>query len=283
MRLPARRRHRPRRPVVPLSRSLSRSFPGTTANYYSQVPGQTDANFVGTGWALSGGARIVSTVRADGRTGTVLELPSGAVAISPPICVTSGYPTARTMVRNVVGSEGVFVSVSYAGANYQSTGTGARQRHGLDALNGRSTSTPPRSRDGSRFSSSSSAGGKSQQIPDLQLLGRPPDVQIRDPRADSLLRVFTAFTPSHRGGSGPPLVCVHGFTGTWRMWELVLPMLERDHDVLAPTLIGHAGGPPINRRVHRRHARRRRRARDGRGGVRQRPTSSATRSAATSR
>ncbi len=43
----------------------------------------------------------------------------------------------------------------------------------------------------------------------------------------------------------PPLVCLHGFTGTWRTWELVLPMLERHHDVLAPTLVGHAGGPPL--------------------------------------
>ncbi len=41
------------------------------------------------------------------------------------------------------------------------------------------------------------------------------------------------------------MVCLHGFTGTWRAWELVLPMLERHHDVLAPTLPGHAGGPPI--------------------------------------
>ena len=32
---------------------------------------------------------------------------------------------------------------------------------------------------------------------------------------------------------------------TWRSWELVLPALERHHDVLAPTLAGHAGGPPI--------------------------------------
>jgi pimeloyl-ACP methyl ester carboxylesterase len=54
-----------------------------------------------------------------------------------------------------------------------------------------------------------------------------------------------AFTPSHRGGSGPPLVCLHGFTDTWRTWELVLPELERHHDVLALTLPGHAGGPPI--------------------------------------
>jgi pimeloyl-ACP methyl ester carboxylesterase len=52
------------------------------------------------------------------------------------------------------------------------------------------------------------------------------------------------FTASHRGGSGPPLVLLHGFTDTWRIWELVLPALERRHDVLAPTLAGHAGGPP---------------------------------------
>jgi pimeloyl-ACP methyl ester carboxylesterase len=54
-----------------------------------------------------------------------------------------------------------------------------------------------------------------------------------------------AFTPSHRGGSGPPLLLLHGFTDTWRTWELVLPALERAHDVLAVTLAGHAGGPPI--------------------------------------
>jgi pimeloyl-ACP methyl ester carboxylesterase len=53
------------------------------------------------------------------------------------------------------------------------------------------------------------------------------------------------FTPSHRGGSGPPLVLVHGISDTWRTWELVLPQLERRHDVLAVTLAGHAGGPPL--------------------------------------
>jgi pimeloyl-ACP methyl ester carboxylesterase len=53
------------------------------------------------------------------------------------------------------------------------------------------------------------------------------------------------FTPSHRGGSGEPLLLLHGFTDTWRTWELVLPALERRHDVLAPTLAGHAGGPQL--------------------------------------
>jgi pimeloyl-ACP methyl ester carboxylesterase len=55
----------------------------------------------------------------------------------------------------------------------------------------------------------------------------------------------TSFTPQHRGGAGSPLVLLHGFTDTWRTWELVLGALEREHDVLAPTLAGHAGGPPL--------------------------------------
>ena len=54
-----------------------------------------------------------------------------------------------------------------------------------------------------------------------------------------------AYTPAHRGGEGSPLVLLHGFTDTWRCWELILPALEAEHDVLAPTLAGHAGGAPI--------------------------------------
>jgi pimeloyl-ACP methyl ester carboxylesterase len=46
--------------------------------------------------------------------------------------------------------------------------------------------------------------------------------------------------------TGQPLLCLHGFMDTWRTWELVLPALERHHDVLAPTLPGHAGGPAID-------------------------------------
>jgi pimeloyl-ACP methyl ester carboxylesterase len=69
------------------------------------------------------------------------------------------------------------------------------------------------------------------------------DVRGREVRTGLLSPVFT---PAHRGGSGPPLVCLHGFTGTWRVWEPVLAMLERRHDVLAPTLPGHAGAPPID-------------------------------------
>lgn len=42
------------------------------------------------------------------------------------------------------------------------------------------------------------------------------------------------------------MACLHGFTDTWRSWDLVLPALERRHDVLAPTLLGHAGGPSLH-------------------------------------
>jgi len=57
------------------------------------------------------------------------------------------------------------------------------------------------------------------------------------------------FTPFHRGGSGPPLVLIHGFTDTWGTWELVIPRLERDFEVLAVTMPGHAGGPPVQEPV----------------------------------
>jgi pimeloyl-ACP methyl ester carboxylesterase len=54
------------------------------------------------------------------------------------------------------------------------------------------------------------------------------------------------FSAQHRAGAGEPLVLLHGFTDTWRTWELVLPALQASHDVLAVTLAGHAGGPQID-------------------------------------
>jgi pimeloyl-ACP methyl ester carboxylesterase len=46
------------------------------------------------------------------------------------------------------------------------------------------------------------------------------------------------------------MVCLHGLVDTWRTWELILPALERHHDVLAVTLAGHAGGPALPGEVH---------------------------------
>jgi len=50
---------------------------------------------------------------------------------------------------------------------------------------------------------------------------------------------------SYRGGSGPPLVLLHGVQGSWRIWRPVLPYLEPVHEVYAPTLPGHRGAMPI--------------------------------------
>jgi pimeloyl-ACP methyl ester carboxylesterase len=59
------------------------------------------------------------------------------------------------------------------------------------------------------------------------------------------------FTSHHRSGSGTPVVLLHGFTDTWRTWDLVRVRLERDHDVFAPTLLGHAGGPEVGEQLRR--------------------------------
>jgi len=42
-----------------------------------------------------------------------------------------------------------------------------------------------------------------------------------------------------------PLLLIHGFTDCAGTWERVLPLLEPHHEVLAPSLVGHRGGPPV--------------------------------------
>jgi pimeloyl-ACP methyl ester carboxylesterase len=48
-----------------------------------------------------------------------------------------------------------------------------------------------------------------------------------------------------RAGQGSTLVLLHGVSMSWRVWRPVLPMLVRRHDVFAPTLAGHRGGPVL--------------------------------------
>ena len=49
----------------------------------------------------------------------------------------------------------------------------------------------------------------------------------------------------HRGGTGEPLVLVHGIGHTWRGWKPMLPVLERQFDVLAPDMPGFGHSPPL--------------------------------------
>lgn len=49
----------------------------------------------------------------------------------------------------------------------------------------------------------------------------------------------------HRGGSGEPLVLVHGLGHTWRGWKPMLPLLEPRFDVLAIDLPGFGHSAPL--------------------------------------
>src|SRR5690242_13876297 len=73
-------------------------------SFYSPVPGEGYDVFSASGWTLSGGAQVVPATVSDGSEGSVLELPAGAKAVSPPTCVNNAYPYLRTMVRGSGGS-----------------------------------------------------------------------------------------------------------------------------------------------------------------------------------
>lgn len=84
------------------------------SHFYTLAPGG-EFNSPSEGWTLSGGASLISATRPEGAKGNVLNLPKGAKAVSPPMCVTLSYPSARAWVNGPSGSNGVVVSVSYAG------------------------------------------------------------------------------------------------------------------------------------------------------------------------
>ena len=42
-------------------------------------------------------------------------------------------------------------------------------------------------------------------------------------------------------GEGPPVLLLHGFTGTARTWEAQIEALSPHHRVIAPDLLGHGG------------------------------------------
>jgi len=104
-------------PVAPLETctepALSQPFAAyEDFDFYTLAPGG-DFDSADNGWELTRGASILPATQPDGTTGGVLDLPSTAQAVSPPLCITSDYPTARLWVRNLAGSEGVFFYVSY--------------------------------------------------------------------------------------------------------------------------------------------------------------------------
>jgi hypothetical protein len=79
---------------------LSQPFSGDS-RWYTLTPGEAPDAFAGTGWLLTGGAKITTQTLADGATGTVLDLPAGSTATSPAMCVDSTYPLARMETRTL--------------------------------------------------------------------------------------------------------------------------------------------------------------------------------------
>ena len=84
--------------------------------WYMPAPGLTPDQIDTSGWTLTGGAGLVSAPLPDGQVGQVLDLPSGAVSVSPAFCITAAYVDGRAMIRDVAGAEGVQVSLIAAGA-----------------------------------------------------------------------------------------------------------------------------------------------------------------------
>lgn len=82
-------------------------------NYYTPVPG-SEFNNPPEGWELKGGASVISATHPDGSAGYALDLPSGSVAVSAPVCVTLAYPTGRLYAKALEGKAGVAIAVSYA-------------------------------------------------------------------------------------------------------------------------------------------------------------------------
>ena len=89
------------------SRAVSAPSSRTTTGWYTLLAGVMIGNsFDGVGWSPGGGARIVTTKLTDGHVGHVLDLPSGSVAASPPICVQSSFTSARAMMRTLSRTNG---------------------------------------------------------------------------------------------------------------------------------------------------------------------------------
>ena len=103
---------------------LSQPFMGNQDfNWYAYAPGMSSAGFDPAGWVLNGGASVVQTKLANGLTGGVLNLPTGATAVSPAMCVSSGYQLSRAQIRTLTADSGggVALSVSSMGAGGWST------------------------------------------------------------------------------------------------------------------------------------------------------------------
>jgi hypothetical protein len=84
--------------------SLARTFlPWLDAAWYEAAPdGGLEAG--GSGWALAGGAAVVTDNDPYEAGTSALSLPAGASATTPPVCVDLAHPTIRFFARGGSGA-----------------------------------------------------------------------------------------------------------------------------------------------------------------------------------
>ena len=151
-------------------------------NWYAPLPGESWNSFPATGWTLSGGAKVVSATLADGTSGTTLDLPAGAQAVSPGMCVTNDDPSARGEIRMTSGSSSVTVSVAYMGPEDLGLAAGEqhdrRRQHRLDS--GHPAEHP--SEQGQRLAVRAIhvRCRQHRRVPALELLRRPEDAPLNE-------------------------------------------------------------------------------------------------------
>jgi pimeloyl-ACP methyl ester carboxylesterase len=67
---------------------------------------------------------------------------------------------------------------------------------------------------------------------------RPKSTRRAQPRVEELV-LHGHRVRFRRAGSGPPLLLIHGITGSSQTWSDVMPALSEHHTVIAPDLLGH--------------------------------------------
>jgi pimeloyl-ACP methyl ester carboxylesterase len=53
------------------------------------------------------------------------------------------------------------------------------------------------------------------------------------------VRIHNNDVSFRRAGQGPAILLIHGIAGSSKTWEATIPLLARDHTVIAPDLVGH--------------------------------------------
>jgi hypothetical protein len=102
-------------------------LPWGDANLYTLAPGGDLES--ASGWTLSRGAALVKgsePFKATGKLGAYsLSLPTGAVAVSPPVCLTINHPTFRFFEKATQGNSASLRAEALADSPTQVVGLGA--------------------------------------------------------------------------------------------------------------------------------------------------------------